>query len=62
MITDKILSAIIKVVAETAYDIAIEGRAPSSVCLQLEELSDDETIVAQLVDKIREEVDDLSCA
>jgi hypothetical protein len=62
MITDRVIAAIIKVVADAAYEIALEGRASSSVCLQLEELSEDEGVLGQLVEKVREDVPDLGVA
>lgn len=51
--TDAEIKAIIRLVADKAWTIAFDAESPAQVCLDIEALSDDPSIVARLVSEIK---------
>lgn len=47
---------IIKIVADRAWDIAYEGKAPDGICWAIEDLSDDPKTRNELLDEIKREL------
>ncbi|MFA7282240.1 MAG: hypothetical protein WC100_19320 [Sterolibacterium sp.] len=53
---DEEIIRIIKIVADRAWDIAYEGKAPDGICWAIEDLSDDPKTRNELLDEIKREL------